>query len=107
MTGLLVRDHHVLPRVAGLGHAVAPDFFGFGDSEAIRGDPMETAGEESLAGGSSWSIRLLFGRVIMVGQDIGSRSLQRWRALAPERVHGLVLLNPTHPFIGNEGGSDD
>jgi pimeloyl-ACP methyl ester carboxylesterase len=43
----------------------------------------------------------------MVGQDIGSRSLQRWRALAPERVHGLVLLNPTHPFIGNEGGSDD
>jgi pimeloyl-ACP methyl ester carboxylesterase len=69
---LLVRDHHVLPRVAGLGHAVAPDFFGFGDSEAIRGDPVETAGEESLAGGLELVDSLALGRVIMVGQDIGS-----------------------------------
>jgi hypothetical protein len=43
-------DHrHVLPRVAGLGHAVAPDFSGFGDSEAIRGDPVEAAEPDSPA----------------------------------------------------------
>jgi pimeloyl-ACP methyl ester carboxylesterase len=36
---------HVLPRVAGLGQAVAPDFFGFGEPDAIRRDPVVSAGE--------------------------------------------------------------
>jgi hypothetical protein len=82
MTGLLVRDHHVLPRVAGLGHAVAPDFFGFGDSEAIRGDPVETAGEESLTGGSSWSIRLLSATSLWSARTSG-----RGRSSAGARWH--------------------
>jgi pimeloyl-ACP methyl ester carboxylesterase len=94
---------HVLPRVAGLGHAVAPDFFGFGDSEAIHGDPVETAGEESLAGDVLELVdSLALDRVIMVGQDIGSAVAPALARLAPEHVHGLVLLNPTHPFIGDK-----
>jgi pimeloyl-ACP methyl ester carboxylesterase len=94
---------HVLPRIAGLGHAVAPDFFGFGKSNAIHGDPVTTAGEESLAGDVLELLDFLaLDRVVMVGQDIGSAVAPALARLAPERVHALVLLNPTHPFIGDK-----
>jgi pimeloyl-ACP methyl ester carboxylesterase len=94
---------HVLPRVAGLGHAVAPDFFGFGDSDAIHGDPVETAGEEPFAGDVLELVdSLAFDRIIVVGQDIGSAVAPVLARLTPDRVHGLVLLNPTHPFIGEK-----
>jgi pimeloyl-ACP methyl ester carboxylesterase len=94
---------HVLPRVAGLGHAVAPDFFGFGDSDAIRDDPVGSAGEGSLARDVLELLdSIALDRVVIVGQDIGSAVAPALARLAPERVSGLVLLNPTHPFIGDK-----
>jgi pimeloyl-ACP methyl ester carboxylesterase len=94
---------YVLPRVASLGHAVAPDFFGFGDSEAVRGDPVAVAGEESLAGDVLELVdALALDRVLVVGHDIGSAVAPALARLAPARVHGLVLLNPTHPRIGEK-----
>jgi pimeloyl-ACP methyl ester carboxylesterase len=99
---------HVLSHVAGLGCAIAPDFFGFGDSEAVRGDPAEAAGEESLARDVLELLdSLAFDRVVIVGHDIGSAVAPALARLAPERVHGLVLLNPTHPYIGDKRYSPD
>jgi pimeloyl-ACP methyl ester carboxylesterase len=94
---------HVLPQLEGLGRAVAPDFFGFGDSETIRGDPVAAAGEESLAGDVLELIdALALDRVVVVGHDIGSAVAPALARLAPERIRGLVLLNPTHPHIGDK-----
>lgn len=94
---------HVLPRVAARGRAVAPDFFGFGESDALRGDPLHAASEERLAGDL---LELLdspeLERVIVVGHDIGSAVAPALARLAPDRVRGLVLLNPTHPYIGDK-----
>jgi len=94
---------HVLPRLKGVGRAVAPDFFGFGDSETIRGDPVAVAGEESLAGDVLELMdALALDRVIVVGHDIGSAVAPALARLAPDRIRGLVLLNPTHPNIGEK-----
>jgi pimeloyl-ACP methyl ester carboxylesterase len=99
---------HVLPRVATLGHAVAPDFLGFGASDAVHGDPVEAAGEEAFAADVlellDW---LALDRVVMVGHDIGSAVAPALARGAPERVQGLVLLNPTHPYIGGKRYSPD
>jgi pimeloyl-ACP methyl ester carboxylesterase len=95
---------HVLPGVAGLGRrAIALDFFGFGDSEAVDGDPEEAASEGRLAGDVLELLDWLhLDRVVLVGHDIGSAVAPALARLAPERVQGLVLLNPTHPHIGDK-----
>jgi pimeloyl-ACP methyl ester carboxylesterase len=93
----------VLPAVAPCALAVAPDFFGFGDSEPVTDDPARAADEESLA---SDVLELLDGlsldRAVLVGHDIGSAVAPAVARLAPERVRGLILLNPTHPYIGDK-----
>jgi pimeloyl-ACP methyl ester carboxylesterase len=100
---------HVLPGITSLGRrAIAPDFFGFGDSEALGGDPVETASEERLAGDVLELLDCLdLDRVVMVGHDIGSAVAPALARMTPERVQGLVLLNPTHPHIGDKRYSPD
>src|SRR5687768_10081230 len=98
----------VLPRVATFAHAIAPDFFGFGESgRAPAGagavDVVAAAGEEAFAGDVIELLNALsLDRVVLVGQDIGSAVAPAVARLLPERVRGLVLLNPTHPHIGDK-----
>jgi pimeloyl-ACP methyl ester carboxylesterase len=99
---------HVLPRVADLGLGIAPDFFGFGDSEAVGWPPEETAGEGRLARDVLELLDALdLDRVVMVGHDIGSAVAPALARLVPARVRGLVLLNPTHPYIDEKRYSRD
>jgi pimeloyl-ACP methyl ester carboxylesterase len=99
---------HVLPGVAGLARAVAPDFFGFGDSEAVSGDPTDVASEGRFADDVLELLdRLDLDGVVVVGHNIGSPIAPALARLAPERVRGLVLLNPTHPYIGDKRYSRD
>jgi pimeloyl-ACP methyl ester carboxylesterase len=94
---------HVLPSAATLGSVVAPDFFGFGNSDIPTGAAVDVADEQAFA---SDVVELLdwvgFDRAILVGHDIGSAVAPAVARLAPERVRGLVLLNPTHPYIGDK-----
>jgi pimeloyl-ACP methyl ester carboxylesterase len=94
---------HVLARTAPIGRCIAPDFFGFGRSEAPPGDPIHAADEESFA----HDILELLDSIgvddmIVVGYDIGSAVGPAVARLVPDRVRGLVLMNPTHPYIGNK-----
>jgi pimeloyl-ACP methyl ester carboxylesterase len=43
---------------------------------------------------------LALDRVVMVGHDIGSAVASALALRAPERAHGIVLLNSTHSHIG-------
>ncbi len=99
--GLWFDYRRVLPRAAQTGRCIAPDFFGFGDSDPLSGDPAEAASEESFAR----DILELLDAVglddaVVVGHDIGSAVAPAVARLAPQRIRGLVLLNPTHPHIG-------
>jgi pimeloyl-ACP methyl ester carboxylesterase len=106
--GFWVDFRHVLPGVADLGLGIAPDFFGFGDSEAVDGPPEEAAGEGRFAGDVLELLDSLdLDRVVIVGHDIGSAVAPALARLAPARVQGLVLLNPTHPYIGEKRDSPD
>jgi pimeloyl-ACP methyl ester carboxylesterase len=92
---------HVLPLVAPFACAVAPDFFGFGESTPVPA--AAASGEEALARDVIELLDALsFDRVVLVGQDIGSAVAPAVARLAPGRVRGLVLLNPTHPHIGDK-----
>ncbi len=106
--GLWFDYRHVLPRAARLGRCIAPDFYGFGDSAAPSGDPLEAADEEAFAKNI---IELLdateVGEAVIVGHDIGSAVGPAMARLAPRRVRGLVLLNPTHPYIGDKRYTPD
>jgi pimeloyl-ACP methyl ester carboxylesterase len=93
----------VLSTLAEHARAVAPDFFGFGASSALEGDPVEVADEVAYAGDILELIdHIGFDQVLLVGYDIGSAVAARVARLAPLRVRGLVLLNPTHPYIGDK-----
>jgi pimeloyl-ACP methyl ester carboxylesterase len=106
--GLWFDYRRVLPRAAPLGHCIAPDFYGFGDSAPPTGDPLDAADEEAFAKNI---IELLdtieVGEVVIVGHDIGSAVGPAIARLAPGRVRGLVLLNPTHPYIGDKRYTHD
>jgi pimeloyl-ACP methyl ester carboxylesterase len=92
---------NVLPAAAALGNAIAPDFFGFGYSDTASDDPEEAADEEALARDIIDLLDALdFDRALLVGHDIGSAVAPAVARLEPERVSGLLLLNPTHPYIG-------
>ena len=99
---------HVLPRAAALGRAIAPDFFGFGSSDTPAGAPVEVADEEVFARDILELVdALALDRAVVVGHDIGSAVAPALARQAPERVQGLVLLNPTHPYIGDKRYSAD
>jgi pimeloyl-ACP methyl ester carboxylesterase len=106
--GLWFDYRHVLPQAARLGRCIAPDFYGFGDSAAPTGEPVEAADEEAFAKNI---IELLdaieVGEAVIVGHDIGSAVGPAIARLAPRRVQGLVLLNPTHPYIGDKRYTPD
>jgi pimeloyl-ACP methyl ester carboxylesterase len=90
----------VLPAAAGLGRCLAPDFFGFGESDRLVGEPVDVADEEAFARDIIDLLNALeVERAVIVGHDIGSAVGPAVAHLAPERVRGLVLLNPTHPNI--------
>ena len=98
---------HVLPRVASRVRAVAPDFFGFGES-MIDDGVAGAAGEQAHAADVVELLDALgLDRAVLVGQDIGSAVAPAVARLAPERVRGLVLLNPTHPYIGDKRNTPD
>jgi pimeloyl-ACP methyl ester carboxylesterase len=106
--GLWFDYRHVLPRTARIGYCIAPDFYGFGDSAAPIGDPVDAADEESFA---TDIIELLdsvgLDDAIVVGHDMGSAVGPALARMAPRRVRGLVLLNPTHPYIGDKRYTPD
>jgi pimeloyl-ACP methyl ester carboxylesterase len=106
--GLWFDYRHVLPLAGQMGRCITPDFLGFGASDPPNGDPVEAADEESFAR----DILELFDSfgvddAIVVGHDIGSAVGAALARLAPERVRGLVLLNPTHPNIGDKRYTPD
>lgn len=94
---------HVIPLVAGRSRVVALDFLGFGHSDPPRGEPTMAADESAFAQDVLDCMAALgIGRALLVGHDIGSAVAPTVARLAPTRVRGLVLLNPTHPEIGDK-----
>jgi pimeloyl-ACP methyl ester carboxylesterase len=71
--GLWFDYQGVLPLAAQLGRCIAPDFLGFGDSDAPSGEPIAAADEESFARDI---VELLdavgIDDAVVVGHDIGS-----------------------------------
>jgi pimeloyl-ACP methyl ester carboxylesterase len=103
--GLWFDYRRVLPAAARHGYVIAPDFFGFGGSGPLDGDPL-AAGEEQFARDVLDLLDVLgLQRAILVGHDIGSAVAAATARIAPNRVSGLVLLNPTHPHIGAKRGT--
>ncbi|MEW2386585.1 alpha/beta hydrolase [Micromonospora sp. NPDC047707] len=101
--GYWIDYRYVLPLAAGRAQLIAPDFFGFGLSDHLDGDPIRSADEEAFAHDVVEMINALeLTDVIIVGHDIGSAVAPVVARLKPDRVRGLVLLNPTHPYIGNK-----
>jgi pimeloyl-ACP methyl ester carboxylesterase len=94
---------HVLRPAGRLGRCIAPDFFGFGESERILGDPADVADEEAFARDIvDLFDALKIDQALLVGHDIGSAVGPAVARLAPGRVQGLLLLNPTHPYVGDK-----
>jgi pimeloyl-ACP methyl ester carboxylesterase len=94
---------HVLPRAGRIARCLAPDFFGFGSSDVPSGDPIGGPDEEAFAGDIVELLDALgVAEAVIVGYDVGSAVGPAVARLAPERVRGLVLLNPTHPQIGGK-----
>jgi pimeloyl-ACP methyl ester carboxylesterase len=94
---------HVLPGARRIGRCVAPDFFGFGTSDLLSGDPVDAADEAAFARDIVELLEAVGADdAIIVGHDVGSAVGPAVARLVPERVRGLVLLNPTHPHIGDK-----
>lgn len=91
----------VIPALAPEADVVAPDFRGFGDSGKPELAPAEGYTAEVLA---MDVLALLDGlgleRVVIAAHDIGATVAQLLGRRAPERIRGLVLLNPPYPGIG-------
>ena len=99
--GLWFDYRNVIRLLAPSRLVLAPDFFGFGNSEVLDGDPVEIADEESFARDLIELLDALgIDRAVIAGHDIGSAVGAAVARAAPDRVRGLVLMNPTHPFIG-------
>ena len=92
---------HVIGPAAQLGRVIAPDFLGFGRSSHLLDLGPEAADEERFAEDLAELLEILpLDRCIIVGHDIGSAVAPALARIAPQRVNGLVLLNPTHSYIG-------
>jgi pimeloyl-ACP methyl ester carboxylesterase len=101
--GFSVDYRDVLPLVARRARTVAPDFFGFGGSDVPPGPPEEVADEAAFAGDVIELVEALgLERPVLVGHDVGSAVAAAVARRAPDRIRGLVLMNPTHPFIGHK-----
>src|SRR5438132_9554177 len=101
--GLWFDYRSVLRRAAGIGRFIAPDFLGFGNSDFPSGDPVLAADEEAFATDIIDLLDALeLKDAVIVGHDVGSAVGPAVARLAPDRTRGLVLLNPTHAFIGNK-----
>jgi pimeloyl-ACP methyl ester carboxylesterase len=97
----------VLEQAAAFAHIVAPDFFGFGESDVL-GDAVDAADEEAFAADIVDLLdHLDVQHVVLAGYDIGSAVAPAVARLAPARVSGLLLLNPTHPGIGNRNQTSE
>lgn len=93
----------VLPSASRAARCIAPDFLGFGASDVPRGDPMLAPSEDSFARDIVDLLDVVgIDDAVIVGHDIGSAVGPAVARRAPERVRGLVLLNPTHPYIGSK-----
>jgi pimeloyl-ACP methyl ester carboxylesterase len=93
----------VIPLLLDRGfEVIAPDFRGFGDSDKPE-LPPESAYTSDAQSASILSLveKLDFGPAIVAGYDVGSRVAQTLARLAPSRIRGLVLCNPSYPGIGN------
>ena len=91
----------VIAGAARIGQVIAPDFLGFGESSALPGDDPAAADELEFARDIHELLsHLRAGKVVLVGHDIGSAVGPALARLAPDLVAGVVLLNPTHPHIG-------
>jgi pimeloyl-ACP methyl ester carboxylesterase len=100
--GFSIDYRDVLPLVARRARAVAPDFFGFGASEIAVGPPEEVADEAAFAGDVIELVDALgLEQPVLAGHDVGSAVAAAVARRAPDRIRGLVLMNPTHPFIGD------
>ena len=101
--GFSIDYRDVLPLVATGARAVAPDFFGFGGSDIVTGPPEEAADEAAFARDVIELIDALgLERPVLAGHDVGSAVAAAVARQAPDRIRGLVLMNPTHPFIGDK-----
>jgi pimeloyl-ACP methyl ester carboxylesterase len=101
--GLWFDYRRVLPLAARVGRCIAPDFFGFGSSDPLTGDPEEAATEDSFGRDILELVEAAeLKDPIIVGHDIGSAVGPAMARLAPERIRALVLMNPTHPHIGSK-----
>jgi pimeloyl-ACP methyl ester carboxylesterase len=86
-----------------LARVIAPDFFGFGESDRLSDPATEAADEEAFAADIVDLLdALAIEQAVLVGHDIGSAVAPAVARLAPTRVSGLVLLNPTHPRLGDK-----
>jgi pimeloyl-ACP methyl ester carboxylesterase len=98
----------VMVQASTFAHVIAPDFFGFGESGPLTDPATEAASEEAFA---SDIVELLdslaIEQAVLAGYDIGSAVAPAVARLAPERVAGLVLLNPTNPGLGDPRRSPD
>jgi pimeloyl-ACP methyl ester carboxylesterase len=101
--GFSVDYRDVLPLVARHARAVAPDFFGFGGSDVPLGPPEEIADEAAFADDVIDLVDALgLEPPVLVGHDVGSAVAAAVARRAPDRMRGLVLMNPTHPLIGDK-----
>jgi pimeloyl-ACP methyl ester carboxylesterase len=101
--GFSIDYRDVLPLVARRARAVAPDFFGFGGSGVITGPSDEAADDAAFAGDVIELLdALTLERPVLVGHDVGSAVAAAVARRAPDRLRALVLMNPTHPLIGDK-----
>jgi pimeloyl-ACP methyl ester carboxylesterase len=106
--GFSVDYRDVLPLLARRARAVAPDFFGFGGSDVPLGPPEEVADEAAFADDVIELVDALgLEPPVLVGHDVGSAVAAAVARRAPDRIRGLVLMNPTHPFIGDKRWEPD
>jgi pimeloyl-ACP methyl ester carboxylesterase len=91
----------VLPPLAAVTTAIAPDFRGFGAS-AKPDWPVEQAYSADAQARNVLALLDQLGvqRAVLAGYDIGARVAQRLAQLAPERVEALVLAAPVYPGYG-------
>jgi pimeloyl-ACP methyl ester carboxylesterase len=101
--GFSIDYRDVLPLGAGRAHVIAPDFLGFGGSDVPAGPPEEVADEAAFADDVIELVDTLgLERPLLAGHDVGSAVAAAVARRAPHRVRGLLLMNPTHPFIGDK-----
>jgi len=92
----------VLPLLDGEMDLVAPDFRGFGDSDAPDLEPSEGYTPQVLAEDVLALLEHLgLDSVVIAAHDIGATVAQVLAFTTPERVRALALFDPPYPGIGD------